>query len=472
MNLPETALNTPAIDLTGLKSNFGGDIITPDSSEYGEARHIHNLLSDSYPALIVRPKNAHDVAAAVKFATTNDLQIAVRGGGHNNGGFGTVNSGIVIDMSSMNAVRADPQTQIIYVEGGAKAGEVTTAAMAHGMIVPFGDSPSVGVGGITLGGGVGWLTRKFGMTIDSLLAAEVVIADGEILRASPTEHQDLFWALRGGGGNFGVVTAFEFRMHPIETVLGGMLILPATPEVIRKAIDLSLEAPDDLTNITMVGPMMPMPGVPEDLVGKVAFVIMPVWSGDLEAGERALAAFRALATPLADMIEPMPFSKMYDDTDAPIERYTSYTRAFMADRLDDSAIDAMLAAVSPEGRPQSQAMNVIQIRVLGGAMARVPADATAFAHRTAPLLTAIASVGFEPTTFDQQRAWADATYGATRHASTGAYLNFLEKEGDERIREAYPGETYGRLAEVKRKYDPDNVFRLNQNIQPAPTERF
>jgi hypothetical protein len=451
-----------------LNGTFSGTIITPDGSEYGEARHIHNLLTDAYPSLIVQPKSAHDVAAAVKFAIANELQIAVRGGGHNNGGFGTVDGGLVIDMSSMNVIHADTKTQTITVEGGAKAGEVTTAAMAHGMIVPFGDSPSVGVGGITLGGGVGWLTRKFGMTIDSLLAAEVVTASGEILRTSPSEHPDLFWALRGGGGNFGVVTAFEFRMHPIDTVLGGMLILPATREVIRKTIDLSLEAPDDLTNITMVGPMMPMPGVPEDLVGEVAFVIMPVWAGDLEAGERALAPFRALAAPLADLIEPMPFTQMYGDTGAPIERYTSYTRAFMADRLDDKAIDAMLAAVAPEGRPQSPSMNVIQIRILGGAMARVPADATAFAHRTAPLLAAAAAVGFDPATLEEQREWVDATYDATRHASTGAYLNFLEKEGDSRIREAYPPEIYHRLAEIKRRYDPDNVFRLNQNIQPAP----
>lgn len=309
------------------------------------------------------------------------------------------------------------------------------------------------------------------MTIDSLLAAEIVTANGEILRASRTDHPDLFWALRGGGGNFGVVTSFEFRMHPIETVLGGMLILPAAREVIRKAIDLSLEAPDELTNITMVGPMMPMPGVPEELMGKLAFTIMPVWSGDLDAGQRALAPFRALATPLADMIEPMPFSKMYDDGGAPAKRYTSYTRAFMADRLDITAIDAMLAAVSPEGRPHSQSMSVIQIRILGGAMARVPANATAFAHRAAPLMAAIASVGFEPTAFEEQKAWVDAAYHATRHVSTGAYLNFLEREGDERVREAYTLETYRRLAKVKRRYDPDNVFRLNQNIRPAPKSR-
>jgi FAD/FMN-containing dehydrogenase len=468
MNSSQAEISAPAIDVTRLKGNFSGGIITPDGSEYGEARHIHNLLSDAYPALIVRPKDAQDVVAAVKFATENGLQIAVRGGGHNNGGFGTVDGGIVIDMSSMHDVQVDPKAQTVYVEGGAKAGEVTAAAMAHGTIVPFGDSPSVGVGGITLGGGVGWLTRKFGMTIDSLLAVEIATADGKILRASATEHPDLFWAVRGGGGNFGVVTAFEFRLHPIDTVLGGMLILPATREVIRKAIDLALEAPDDLTIISMIGPMMPMPGVPENLIGKLAFTIMPVWAGDLEAGEQALAPFRALATPLADMVEPMPFSKLYDDGGVPMERYTSYTRAFMADKLDDSAINAMLAAVAAEGRPQSPSMNVIQIRVLGGAMARVPADATAFAHRTAPLLVAIAAVGFEPPALEEQRVWVDAAYNATRHTATGAYLNFLENEGDGRIREAYPTETYRRLAEVKRRYDPDNIFRLNQNIQPAP----
>jgi FAD/FMN-containing dehydrogenase len=468
MNPSQAAMKTPAIDVTKLKRDFSGVIVTPDSNEYGEARHIHNLLTDAYPALIMRPQHAQDVVAAVKFATANVLRIAVRGGGHNNGGFATVDDGIVIDMSSMNTVRTNPDEQIIYVEGGAKAGEVTAAAMKHGMIVPFGDSPSVGVGGITLGGGVGWLTRKFGMTIDSLLAVEIVTAAGEILHANDKEHSDLFWAVRGGGGNFGVVTAFEFRMHPIDTVLGGMLLLPATRDVISKTIDLALEAPDDLTIISMVGPMMPMPGVPENLIGTLAFTLMPVWAGDLEAGKQALAPFRALATPFADMIEPMPFSKMYDDTGAPIERYSSYTRAFMADQLDDKAIDAILAAVSPEGRPQSPAMNVIQIRILGGAMARVPTDATAFAHRTAPLLAAIASVGFDPSTLEEQQKWADAAYDATRHAATGAYLNFLENEGDDRIREAYPAETYRRLAEIKRAYDPDNVFRLNQNIQPTP----
>jgi hypothetical protein len=453
-------------DLDRFKSEIRGDVIQPSDATYDEARQMHNPLHDAYPALIVRPRDADDVVCAVRFASERGLTIAVRGGGHNNGGFSTVNGGLVIDMCLMHAITVDPEARVARAEAGIRAGEYTRAVIAHGLITPFGDSPDVGVGGITTGGGVGWLTRKLGMTIDSLIAAEMVTADGRKLRVSETEHPDLFWAIRGGGGNFGVVTLFEFRLHPIGTVLGGSLYYPATRDIVRSIIDLSREAPDELTTITMIAYAFPDPNVPQELHGKLSVIVMPVWMGDLMAGQKALEPFRALK-PLFDNIHPMPFIEMYEAGGAPEGQYTSVARALLAHDLDDAAIDAMLLSMEKTRLPSTSSMAVNQFRVLGGAMARVPADATAFAHRDAAVLVAIGIVGFEPAEVDVHQKWAQDTFEAMRHVSTGPYLNFLEKEGEERIREAYPQATYQRLAEVKRRYDPQNLFHLNQNIIPA-----
>jgi FAD/FMN-containing dehydrogenase len=454
-------------DINRLRDNFQGEIIVPGDSEYDEARHVHSLLYDKHPALIVRPLDADDVVQAVNFAVDKDLTISVRGGGHSGGGFGTVDDGIVIDMSLMRGITIDPVARVAHAQGGITAGEYTTATLAHGLVTPFGDSPSVGIGGLTLGGGIGWLSRKLGMTIDSLLGAEIVTADGRKLHVSENEHPDLFWAIRGGGGNFGVVTAFEFRLHPIDTVLGGALYLPPTRDVIRGVIDLAQQAPDELTTISLVMPIMTSSELPEALHGQLSVIVMLVWAGDLEAGQRVLAPFRALAEPMADLVRPMPFSAMYEMLAPAAVPITSVTRAFMADALDDATIDMMLMSLEKTRLPSSASTAVIQFRVFGGAIARIPADATAFAHRDAPLLVAIATLGFEQAALDDQQAWVESVFAAIQHTSTGAYLNFLDDEGEARIRQAYPETTYQRLAQVKRRYDPDNRFHLNQNIPPA-----
>jgi FAD/FMN-containing dehydrogenase len=464
---PTTAQALPAADITRFRDAIRGEIILSGDTNYDAMRQVHNLLRDGRPALIVRPVDSDDVVHAVRFASDLGLTVAVRGGGHSGGGFGTVDGGIVIDLSLMRAISVDPDARIARAQGGITAGEYTAVTMTHGLITPFGDSPSVGIGGLTLGGGIGWLGRKLGMTIDSLLAVELVTADGRKLHVNETEHPDLFWAIRGGGGNFGIVTSFEFRLYPIDTVLGGALYLPPTRDVMRGVIDLARQAPDELTTISLVMHVLPSPELPEALHGQLAVIVMLVWAGDLEAGQRALSPFRALAKPMADLVRPMPFSAMYEMFAAAGEPVTSITRAFMADSLDDVAIDAMLASLEQTRLPSSSSITVIQLRILGGAIARIPVDATAFAHRDANLMVAIAALGFEPVELDDQQARLESVFAAVRHVSTGAYLNFLDDEGEIRIREAYPESTYRRLAEVKRRYDPDNSFHLNQNVRPA-----
>jgi FAD/FMN-containing dehydrogenase len=300
-----------------------------------------------------------------------------------------------------------------------------------------------------------------------LLAAEIVTADGCELRVSPTEHPELFWAIRGGGGNFGVVTSFEFRLHPIDTVLGGVLYLPPTVQVIAGVLQAARQAPDELTTISLIMRVLPSSETPEALHGQLAMIVMLVWAGDIEVGQRALAPFRALARPMGDFVRPMPITAMYDMFAHAGKPVTSVNRAFLADSLDHAAIDTMLASLEKSRLPPGSSTPVIQLRVFGGAIGRVPVDATAFAHRDAALLVMISMLGFEPEGLEDQRAWVESVFAATRHASTGAYLNFLEAEGDTRIREAYSDATYRRLAEVKRRYDPENRFHLNQNVRPA-----
>jgi len=444
-----------------------GDVILPGDAEYDSARRVHNLLHDRFPAVIVRPVDADDVVSAVRYASENGLTVAVRGGAHSGAGYGTIDDGLVIDLSRMRAISVNPAARVARAQGGITAGEFTAATSPHGLVTPFGDAPTVGVGGITIGGGVGYLTRKLGMTIDSLLAAEIVTADGHKIRTSETEHPDLFWAIRGGGGNFGILTELEFRLHPVNMVLGGPLFLPATRETVRGVIELTQKAPEDLTTISAVMRFMPSPMMPEAVHNRVTLMVIPVWAGDLDAGQQVLAPFRALATPFADFIHPTPFIGMYEEGGGPGEHYTSLVRSFMGNSLDDAAIDAMLDHFAADRVPSQRSMTVAQIRVLGGAMARVPSDATAFSHRDAQVLIGFAAVGFDPSEYPAHLAWVESLYNAVRHHATGSYLNFLEDEGDSRIRQAYSAATYQRLAEVKRRYDPNNLFRHNPNIAPA-----
>jgi hypothetical protein len=326
----------------------------------------------------------------------------------------------------------------------------------------FGDTGSVGIGGITLGGGVGYLVRKYGLTIDDLLAAEVVTAGGQVLQVDAESHPDLFWAIRGGGGNFGVVTRFQYRLHEVGTVLGGMLLLPATPEVIAGFIAAADAAPEELSTIANVMPAPPMPFVPAEHHGRLVVFALMVYAGDLEAGERALAPFRKLAEPLADMLRPMRYPEMYPPEEGEYHP-TAVGHTLFLDRVDLDVAGTILDYLQNSDAP----VRVVQLRVLGGAVARVPVDATAFAHRRSKIMANVAAFYEGPEDRVIREVWVKEFAEALRQDDTGAYVNFLGEEGEERVRQAYPVPTWERLAAIKARYDPTNLFRLNQNIPPS-----
>ncbi len=447
-------------DVRTLRARFGERLVLPGDSGYETGRFAHNLGYDRRPAAIVRPRDAQEIAAAVLAARALDLDIAVRGGGHSVAGHSTSDGGLLVDLGDMHAVDIDPFRMTGTAQGGTSAGEYTTAAQAHGLATPFGDTGHVGLGGLTLGGGIGWLARKHGMTIDNLLAVDLVTADGDIETISESSDAELFWALRGGGGNFGIAARFRYRLQPVHIVTAGALVLPLTRDVLRGVIDASLEAPEDLTQISFVMSLPPAPFVPAELVGTPAVLMMPVVVGDPAAGAAAMAPFRSIATPIVDMVQPMPYETMYQLTAGGAMPGAAVTRSSFADELSDAALDAI---VDRHATPQGTA-SITQIRVLGGAMGRVPADATAFAHRDAPLMTAV--IAHVAGDVAETEAWADAYHAELAGAARGVYSNFLGNEGDARLREAYPAATLERLAAVKRRVDPENVFRGNHNIRP------
>jgi FAD/FMN-containing dehydrogenase len=462
--LPDDPSASPQapIDVDSFVASLSGTVIRPDDADYDDARHIHNTLIDRKPSLIVRAADAADVARSVVFARDHDLELAVRAGGHSN--HSATDGGIVIDLSAMKGLHIDPERRLAWAQPGLTAGEYTAAAAAHGLATPFGDTGSVGIAGLTLGGGIGWLARKHGLTIDSLVAVEVVTADGRIVTANEDRHPDLFWAVRGGGGNFGIVTRFVFRLHPVGTVLGGALFLPVTRAVLEGLVPAAEAAPDELTTITFIMATPPLPFVPEELHFKPSAIVMFVHaSDDVAAGQAALESFRALATPLAEGVFPMPYPGIYDFTAEGGKPGAGVTRSVMLDELDDETIDLILERVAAPSSPTA----ITEVRVLGGAMARVPADATAFAHRDARVLLALITPFEDAAEAPIHEAWTQSYIDEVAAKGTGVYSNFLGGDAGARIREAYPDAIYARLAEVKRAYDPTNLFRLNANIVPA-----
>jgi len=450
-------------DTEAFAADLQGELLVPGTEAYEAARQIRNADYDLHPALIVRVANADDVSLAVRFAAAAGLQIAVRSGGHSLAGYGTVDGGVVIDMTALKGIHIDPDRRLAWAGAGLTAREYTTAAAAHGLATPFGDTGSVGIAGLTLGGGIGWLVRKYGLAIDALQAVEIVTADGRILTASEEVHPDLFWAVRGGGGNFGIVTRFRYRLYPVEGVFGGALFMPATIDVLGNLERLAEAAPEELTTITFVMRMPPAPFVPEHLVGTPSVAIMFVYAGDPADGPAAIQPFRDLATPLAELAVPMPYPGIYQLLEAAEARGFEVSRSRFLDRLDDDAVRAILAAIEVAPSP----MAMVQIRILGGAMARVPADATAFVHRDAKVMVAVLDPYVDPSTKEVQVAWTETLHEALATNAVGVYSNFLEREGEDRIREAYGERTYQRLSLIKRRYDPRNLLRLNQNIRPA-----
>jgi FAD/FMN-containing dehydrogenase len=447
-------------------SRLRGQVMLPDRDGYDEARRVWNGAADRRPALIVRPAGAEDVAAAVRFAREHDLPLAVRSGGHSMVGHGTTDGGVVGDLSSMKGLHLDPVRRIARAHAGLTWREYATRAQEFGLATSSGDTASVGVSGLTLGGGIGWMVRRHGLTIDHLIAAQVVTADGRIVRAGRDEHPDLFWALRGGGGNFGIATAFEFRLHEVGTVFGGGVAYRKTEAArVRRAYrEYAATAPEGLTTIVFVLRAPPLPFIPEEIHGEWIVLIGACFTGDMAEGERVMAPLRTLGTPVADLLGPMPYPGIFTLGEAgEIRGLHHAVRTMFLNDFDDDLIETTVAHMERAGA----LVNMAQIRVLGGAMARVPAAETAFAHRDKPYLFTIIAVWPDPRQSAQHQAWAEAFWQAVRPRAAGAYVNFLQDDGEARIHEAYPSATYTRLAAIKRRYDPTNLFRLNQNIKPV-----
>jgi FAD/FMN-containing dehydrogenase len=450
------------ISIPQLRSRLNGRVIAPDDPRYDDARKVFPGAIDRRPAVIVRVADADDVAHVVSLARESGVELAVRSGGHSGAGHGVSDGGIVLDLAAMRALDIDVGGRTAWAETGLTAGEYTAAAAAHGLATGFGDTGSVGIGGITLSGGVGYLVRKHGLTIDDLLAADVVTADGQLLRVDADTHPDLFWAIRGGGGNFGVATRFKLRLHEVDTIVGGMLLLPATPDVIAAFIAAAEGAPEELSAIVNVMPAPPLPFVRAEHHGRLVVMATLAYAGAAEAGERVLAPFRALAEPILDMVRRMPYPEIYPPEPEDYHPVAAVRTMFLDSvdrRAAETILDGLRAATAP--------MAATQLRVLGGAMARVPADATAFAHRESRIMVNVVAVCERPEELAVHESWVKSVADALRQDDAGAYAGFLGDEGEDRIRAAYPGATWDRLAAVKARYDPANLFRLNQNIPPA-----
>jgi FAD/FMN-containing dehydrogenase len=457
---PET--NTTSISISQLRAALNGRLIAPGDAGYDQARTVFYGGFDRRPALIVRVASATDISRVVSLARETGLELAIRSGSHSVAGHSVSDGGIVLDLSDMRALQIDAERRTAWAETGLTAADYTNAAAAYGLATGFGDTGSVGIGGITLGGGVGYLVRKHGLTIDDLLAAEIVTADGQLLRVDAERHPDLFWALRGGGGNFGVATRFQFRLHQIGTIVGGMLLLPATPDVIASFIAEAQAAPEELSTIANIIPAPPLPFVPAEQHGRLVVMATLVYASETEAGQRAIAPFRALATPIADMVRPMPYPQIYPPEDASYHP-TAVARTMFVDAIGSGVAESIVE----ELEASDASMRVAQLRVLGGAMARLSPEATAFAHRASSIMVNVAAFYEGPEDRARREAWVSAFAAALRQEDAGAYVGFLGEEGEARVRAAYPGATWERLRAIKARYDPTNLFRLNHNIPPA-----
>jgi FAD/FMN-containing dehydrogenase len=442
--------------------SIAGRVIGPRDADYDKARASFYGGVDQHPGAVVRVANADDISRVVTYARETGTPLVVRSGGHGVTGFATPDGSIVLDLADMKRLDIDPKARTAWAETGISAGEYTTAADAYDLATGFGDTASVGIGGITLGGGVGYLVRKHGLTIDDLLAAEIVTADGALRRVDANNEPDLFWAIRGGGGNFGVATRFQLRLHPTGQTVVGMMMLPATPEVVHRFIELSEAAPEELGTIANVMPAPPMPMIPAEHHGKLVIFAVLCYAGPLEAGLRAVAPFKALATPLLDMVKPGRYPEVYPPEDPNYHPIAS-ARTMFIDKVDRGVAELIVDRL----RAGTATMNAVQLRVLGGAMARVPVDATAFAHRRSRIMVNVAAIYGTADEAPKHEPWVFETVDGLRQSDRGAYVNFLVDEGPDRIRAAYPGKTWDRLRDVKRRYDPTNLFRVNQNIPPA-----
>lgn len=453
-----------------LRTQLGGAVILPGDADYDAARAVWNGAIDRRPALIARCHGVADVLAALRFARTHGLLVAVRGGGHNVAGFGTCDGGIVIDLGPMKGVRVDPEARTARAQPGLTWGKFDRETQAFGLATTGGLVTTTGIAGFTLGGGIGWLMRKHGLTIDNLVSADVVTADGRLVTASAERHPDLFWALRGGGGNFGVVTSFEYRLHPVgPSVLGGVGLHPVerAGEVLRFYNQWTATLPDEMTSMVAFIAAPPLPFIPEPLHGTSMIAVAVCYAGSVEDGQRVAQPLLAFGPPEVAHVGPVPYTVLQGmfDASAPRGIHAYWKTHYVAD-LSDATIDALVAETA-RMRPLSP-FTTLHVHHLEGAVGRIAPDATAFPHRAPRYVMNIVGMWTAGEPPEPHIAWVRGTFDAMQPFATGApYLNFLGDEGADRVRAAYGAATYDRLAAIKQRYDPTNLFRVNQNIRPA-----
>ncbi|SMO96833.1 FAD/FMN-containing dehydrogenase [Geodermatophilus aquaeductus] len=461
---------TAAVDgsaVAALRASVEGQVLGPADDGYEEHRRVWNGSIDRRPAVIIRCAGVDDVRTAVRFGRDTGLTVAVRGGGHSFPGLSTVDGGLLVDLRPMAGVRVDPDARVAGVQAGALLGEVDAATQEHGLVVPSGIVSHTGVAGLTLGGGIGWVMRRYGLTVDSLESADLVTAEGEVVHASGDENAELFWGLRGGGGNFGVVTDFRFRLHPLgPQVMAGATFwsMDDAEQVLRSYRDWIDGCPDELMTIVVQRLAPALPAVPAELVGRPVIAVAACYAGDVDDGEAVLRPMRGVGTPVLDVFAPKPFlahQRMFDPS-------FPHGCSYYVRSCDVAALtDEVIGVVVEHGRRITSPMSSIALWQMGEAVARVADDATAFSGRSAGFTFNIN--GNTPTAdgFAEQRQWARDYWTALAPFHTGVYVNFLMEEGGGRVRQAYGEEKYRRLAALKRAYDPANLFRLNQNVPPG-----
>ena len=465
---PSEVLNRSA--LVKLQQDVRGQVIQPDDQLYDAARAVWNGMIDRRPAAIVRCLGVADVMAAVRFARAHQLEIAVRGGGHNVAGFGTCEGGLVIDLGPMKGVQLDPTARTARAQAGLTWGELDRETQAFGLATTGGLVSTTGIAGFTLGGGIGWLMRKHGLAVDNLLAADVVTAEGALVKTSAAENPELLWGLRGGGGNFGIVTSFEYRLHPVGPIVlagGGFYTADRAADLLRFYREWAPSLPDELTTMFAFLTAPPEPFIPPPLVGQPLVAVVVCYAGPIQTGQQVVASLRAFAAPAVDLIGPIPYTALQGMFDASAPRgIRSYWKTAHLDDLSDQVISTLLEFTDQMGELSPFA--AVHIHHVEGAVARVSTDDAAFGRRTARFVLNLPVSWPDPGQDDAHIQWVRAAYEAIQPlASTGAFLNFLDGDDGDRIRAAYGKARYERLARLKARYDPDNIFRLNQNIKPV-----
>jgi len=450
-----------------LKGDLRGEILLPADKDYDQSRKVWNGMIDRHPALIVRCLGASDVMKSIKFAQDHGLTVSVRGGGHNVAGNAVCEGGLMIDLSKMKSVRVDPAKRRAQAEPGATWRQLDLETQAHSLALTGGLVSTTGIAGFTLGGGIGWLVRKYGLALDNLVSVDVVTAKAELVNASMTENSDLFWGVRGGGGNFGVVTSFEYELHPVgPIILGGLIAFRAEDgrELLKFYREYIKDAPDELTTLMVYLTAPPLPFLPKDVVGTHLIAIALCYCGNLDDGQKVLAPLRKFGKPVADVIQPMPYTVLQSllDEAAPSGLH-DYWKSMYLSSLDDETIEIILS----HGKTISSPLSAIHVHQLGGAMRRIGDDATAFGHRDASFALNIVSCWQDPSENATHMKWTKDFFAAMQKFAAGVYVNFMGEEDAGRVKEVYEKEKYQKLVTLKDKYDPSNFFRMNQNIMPS-----